>query len=105
MGRPKNPRRVLLAMVADVIKSLNWVRFRWSSQHYTSRMINPTGYAKDLRKREPGEYPEGNSVTWSEAWAQLDITIEKLIEARDYAERQWRTFPGNEGYDLARKAD
>lgn len=54
-------------------------------------------------KRDRADYIEASEEEWSYAWGVLDRMIEELAQARDHAERQWRTFPGNDGYRLARK--
>jgi len=85
--RQRNPRRVLLDMLATPRKRVSWVRDRWI---YRGTRMNYEILGERPRLRTPEEYPENDAHEWRMVVAQIDEAIAELVKVRDFAEAQGR---------------
>lgn len=124
--RARNPRVVAVEMLADLKRTADAMRSRWTQMshrtvytHSTETRMAPKFYGQPVSDRNPmvptpyststtrprraEEYPEAVESEWTRMWAAADDMEKQAAALKAHALEQWRKFGTNAGYVLERK--
>ena len=110
--RTRNPRRVVLELLAGIKREAASAQNRWkvsstvyvhtSEMRYSEREKRDMAYGvTTTRPRSADEYPENQSASWADLWVRMDDIVRTAEAARALALLEWQKINGFE-YTLVR---